>query len=277
MTASNLGDRVAMESAFSAVNSLRFSPGASRFELYRADVIYYCAIFERANAIESSHQLAIEARRIDDIEQSCRGLRNAAEALTIFGFSSDAHELLHESRALAAQLQYPAQTVAADLRLADLSIFAMDIDGARAYLASAADSIIRHELTARTVRADLQYYSCWEALLSNDLKRASKSARELRRILREFKNGIANHAVVSTSLATFRGRATADVVKDFHELKSIIGNKARASTEQHYLAALLLFSRTTASENDAPSFVRAQFERIQSSGPAIWPFLTSLL
>ncbi len=276
MTAANLGDRIAMESAFNSVNSLRFSAGVSSFELCRAEVIYYCSICEREKTIQASHQLAIEARRIDDIEQSCRGLRNAAEALTSFGFSDDAHALLHESRALATQLHYPAQTVAADLRLADLSIFAMDVEGARAYLASAAESIIRHELTARTVRADLQYYSCWEAIISNDLKSAVKFSRELRRILKEFKNGAANHAIISTTLATFSGRATTEAVHDFHRLKSIIGGNARVATEQHYLAAMLLFSRSTNSEKDAQVFVRGQFQRIESSGATIWPFLTSL-
>jgi hypothetical protein len=167
--------------------------------------------------------------------------------------------------------------VAADLRLADLCIFDMDAEGARAYLTTAESTIVREGLTARTGRADLQYYSCWEAIIVNDLKRATKAAKDLRRILREFKQGTAHHAVVSTGLATFRGTATRESTKDFLELKSIIGTKAHASTEQHYLAALLLFSRAIPSQDETAEFVRSQFARIESSGREVWPFLKALL
>ncbi len=276
-TASNLDDRQALDSAFAAVNSVRFSAEVSIFDLCRADVIYYSSILERTKAIECSRQLAIESRKVYDIEQSCKGLRNAAEALASFGLSGDACALLHESRALATQLHYPAQTVAADLRLADRSILDMDADGARAYLRSAADLIIREELTARTARADLHYFSCWEALISDDIKRATRAARELRRILRDFKTGTAHHAVVSTNLATYSGRITNEVVKEFYELKAIIGTKAHATAEQHYLAAIVLFSRTMSDEKEATDFATAQIDRIKTSGREVWPFLTSLL
>ncbi len=276
-TAANLDDRLALESAFGAVNSVRFSPGISRFELCRADVIYYSSVSERSKALACSRELAMEARKVDDIEQSCRGLRNAAQALTSFGHPDEAQELLHESRSLAAQLHYPAQTVAADLRLADLSILSMDTESARAYLASAAEAIVRHGLTAKTARADLLYFLCWEAILSNDNKRAAKSARELRRMLREFRDGTARHSVVCADLVSYCGRATAESKRGFRDLKSIIGNKAHASCEQYYLAALVVFARSTESEEDIYDFARSQLDRIQKNGPAVWPFLASLL
>jgi hypothetical protein len=148
--ASNLSDAAGLESGFRAVNSLRFSPGINRFDLHRADVIYFASIGSRDDAIASAILLAEESRCVSDIQLACKGLRNAAEVCCHYGQRSVAQSYIHESRLIAAELLYPSQVVRADVALADLCLHEMDIEGASAYLEDAERLLLKHQIILRS-------------------------------------------------------------------------------------------------------------------------------
>lgn len=275
--ASNRNDLEGLTSAYRAVNAVRFGAGVNPFDAHRADVIYFASTGKRAKALSSAKLLAESARVVNDVELACTGLRNAAEAMSAFGDVGAAQTFLLESREIAAGLQYHAQVIRADLRLADLCLSQMDQEGARAYLTSAEEAADRHHLYSPLLIADLSLYKCWEALVRDDLAQAQRAARALDRAFQGKRHGTAQWTRLSVRLATFRGKRSRDDARDFALLKASIGSCAYYPTEQQSLTALLLYSRGSAEHSAVSEFVRDQLPRISASGRSVWPFLTRTL
>ena len=277
IAAANLGEREAMENAFEAVNAVRYSPDVNRFDLHRAELIYFASFGDRTKALACAKRVAEESRTVSDVHLACKGFRNAAEAMALFGEIGDAQSMIHEARALAVELQYPAQIASADVRLADLAIEVMDTEGARTYLASAEQIIFEYRLTMRVLLADVNFHSCWEALMREDLQKAAKAAKAVVRLLRDQKLGVSLSALLGVQLATHRGRVTKETHSAFERLKASIGSTPYNANEQRSLAALLLFARNTGELSEVSEFVGAQVLRLEAAGRTVWPYLLTSL
>ncbi|NJL17955.1 MAG: hypothetical protein HC938_12960 [Nitrospira sp.] len=277
MAASNLGDRYALDTAYRVVKSLPSVSEADEFALCRADVIYFSCIEERSPALESADRLVDASRRVKDVELACRGLRNAAEARTIFGRTREARALLYEARDIAARLQYPAQVATIDLQLADLALDEVDIVCARAYLEAAARTISSHSLDTKILRADLLLHSCWEAIVSHDDPRAAKTARALHRLNRVERHSTAYFATLATKLATHNGAWTKEELRELDALKACTTNSLFAWISQRSIAGILIFATKCGKYTEVGSFVETQIQRIEARGQSVWPFLHELL
>jgi hypothetical protein len=239
-------------------------------------VIFYCSIGDESRALFSAEKLAAEARVVRNIRLACAGLRNAAEALNAFGRSSGAQALLHEAHSLALTLDYPIESAILTLKLADLAIEQLDLDGARSYLHAAEHTIREHELTLPVLVADLHFHTCWEAVLGGDNALALKASRALARTVRGAQ-GTARSAVLCTRLATHQGRVTADLLRDAEDLRELILKQPRGLNEQHSLAALLLFSQASNSHHELAVFAMSRANELAATPSAVRPFLQHLM
>ena len=274
LMASNISDNSAMTSAFQAVNSVRHSPDANPFDICRADVIYHTSMGHRAKALESAKLLAEASRIVPDVQLACKGLRNAAEVHCVYGERDRAQSLLHEAKGLASDLEYYSQSALTDLRLADLCLEEMDIDGAAAYRNSAASTIERNDLKAATLIADLYLNTCWLALLQEDISRAQRAARVVCKQVGNSQSGTTLWAALGVKLATHRGARSQAVVRDFTRLKASIGSRPFYAMEPFSLAALLLSTKGSDAHDETSKFVRSQFPRLNKTGVGVWPFIT---
>ena len=276
--ASNHEDLKGLDSAYRAVRSVRHSPDINPFDLCRADVIYFATKGSTVQAHAAAHRLAISARTVPDIQLACKGLRNAAQVCAMYGDTSSAQAYLHESRLLASELQYFAQIAWADLRLADLCLTDMDIDGAKEYLEDAANIVAKNRLLAPLLEADLNLFTCWVSLVSGDFQRAQRSGRILlRRISSAQRTGTALWTFLGVKLATRRGAYTKDVRRDVDLLRSSIGKHPFYPNEHLSLAALLLGTHGTPAHKEVSDFVSDQFPRLCTSGRGVWPLITANL
>ena len=274
--ASNLGDSIALREAHRAVNAVRYSVDASPFDLCRADLIYFASMGIRDQALECARKLCIESRIVRDVQLACKGFRNAAEVFSTFGDSKTAQALLHESRSLAASLEYHSQVAWADIRLADLCIEAMDIEGASAYLQCATNVVEANSLLAPLLVGDLNLHRCWEALLRGDISRAQRSSRVVARKMNSSRCGTALWTVQSVRLATHRGNDSREMSRDFASLRASVGSRAFYPNEQLSLAALILYANGRRERSEVTNFVADQFSRIEASGRQIWSYLREI-
>ena len=272
--ASNLGDEQGLQSAFRAVNAVRFSPDINSFDLCRADVIYSTSIGAREQALTSASLLAEASRSVSDIQLACKGLRNAAQVCSHYGLLDRAQSYLHESRILATELEYPSQVVRADIALADLCLYDMDTDGASAYLTSAESILLRHRIKSPLLETDINLFRCWEALILGNFQTGQRAARVVMRRLSGGQHaGSALWTLLSVKLASRGGSLTNAVRKDIQILQSSIGSQMYYSNEHHSLAALLLTTRATTMESEMKLFVRAQIKRLELRGRKVWPLI----
>ena len=272
--ASNLADAIGMAKAFQAVDSLRHSPDVNPFDVCRADLIYFASSGQRTRAIKGAFRLAEAARVVPDIQLACKGLRNAAQVCSTYGDKAGAQAMLHESRALASSLEYHAQTAWCDLRLAHLALEDMDVDGARAYIACAAEIALRNRLPARLLSFDIHLFSSWEALVRGDFPRAQKASRALARQLPGPHSGTTRWTLLGAKLATRSGAYSQAVKRDTAILLASIGSIAFYPAEELSLAALVISSADTPDHTDTCNFVKAQFPRIKAMGNTVWPMIT---
>jgi hypothetical protein len=276
--ASNHEDTAGLESAYRAVSAVRHSPDINPFDLCRADLIYFATTGQRIKAQEAAHRIAVLSRTIPDIQLACKGLRNAALVCGVYGDTSRAQAYLHESRLIASELQYFAQVAWADIRLADLCLLEMDTAAAREYLDDAADIIVKNRLHIPLLEADLNLFTCWEALATNEFQRAQRSARiVMRRISGAQRTGSALWTYLGVKLATRRGAFTKEVRRDVDLLKSSIGRSLFYPNEHLSLAALLLGTRGTPAHRETSEFVAIQIKRLNSSGRGVWHMISDNL
>ena len=277
--ASNTGDTAGLSAAFQAVNAVRHAPDINLFDSCRADLIYFASIGDMPRAVDCAGELTEQSRVIQDVQMACKGLRNAAEILATTGFTGRAQSLLHESRALAAKLEYSKQVAWADIRLADLALECMDTDSAREYLTSASRIVEANTLGEPLLLVDLGVQKCWEALLRGDTVAASKAARVVQRRMQKAYSGPGAVAwtLASIKLATDSCSSVSEKSRVFESLRASIGSRPYYPNEPISLAALLLASKNTSSHATISNFVESQFPRIESVGRAIWPFLRSNL
>jgi len=275
--AANRGDSTALCSAYQAVNGVRHSDLASRFDVYRADLIFFASTGELLKAREAATLLTNESRVVADVQLACTGLRNAAEIFAYCGDSAQAQGLLLESRSLAARLKYHAHTVKADLRLAALALLTMDTEGCRAYLDSAKRVLDNHQLRVPVLYFDLQLYSSWEAVICGDVASAGRAARALFRNVRGSQSGNSLWAVLATKLASHRGKFSKETKRDHDILVSSITAVQYYSNEHLTLAALLLCTQRTDLESFTRNFVSNRIRQIELTDQAIWPFVIKLL
>jgi hypothetical protein len=275
--ASNLNDKHALQAAFLSVNAVRYSSEVQTFDLCRADLIYYTSMDEREKALACAHELAAEARIVNDVDLACRGLRNASMTLSHYGHFADAQRVLHEARSLGSKLEYHAQTVLTDLSLAELCLEEMDLIGTVAYLETAEEAMYRHEIQAAGLVIDLNFVRCWERLIFGDIQSAQRAARKVVKKLQGAKNGIMLWTALSVKLATQGGAHTRQSNKEHAILRASIGSKAFYPHEPFNLCALLIYSRGTVQHEEQKFFVSGQLERLRANGRPTWPFLSSLL
>jgi len=274
--ASNLNDQSGLEKAFRAVNEVRHAPDVSPFDVCRAELIFHASSGHKSEALEAAVALAQQARVVADVQLACKGLRNAAEVLSTYGRTTVAKGLLHESRTLAADLEYFAQVAWADIRLADLCIEEMDAECSAFYLQSASEVISHNRLLAPLLSVDFHMSSCWFSLLENNFPAAQKAVRAVARRLRS-SSGTPSLAYLAAKLATRGGSFSKDVRKDLSTLKASIGARPLYPNEPLSIAALLLTTRDTDSEKSCKDFVTAQLPRLTSDRGVVWPFITRLL
>ena len=272
--ASNLSDTEGLDRAFQAVNAIRHSPDVNPFDVCRADVIYFASRGFRDDALKGSIRLAEASRVVPDVQLACKGMRNAADVCSYYGDRATAQALLHEARILASDLEYFTQAAWTDLRLADLCIETMDADGASAYIQSAAEISDKNRILSPLLAADINLFTCWEALLRGDHARAQKAARVVGRRLHGAQLGTALWTLVSVKLATHRGAYSKEVRKETAILRESIGSRPFHPNEKYSLAALLLSTKSTPFHAEMSTFVESQFPRIVSYGQEIWPMIT---
>jgi len=273
---SNLNDAVGLDSAYRAVNAVRLSPDVSVFDICRADLIYHASRGNRDTALGLAQKLAGESRSVADIQMACRGLRNAADVYSTYGYRAVATGLLNESRILASELDYFAQIAWADIRLADIHIEELDFDGAREHSQSAALIIDKNRLLAPLLSADLHLTLCWESIIRGDSQAAQRAARV---VARRFgtASGTPHLAHLAAKLATRGGAFTIAVRRDLSTLKASIGSLPFYSNEQMSLAALVLTTRDTVDEAETHAFVAEQIPRLHKERGSVWPFITQVL
>ena len=274
--ASNLGDQLSLERAFRAVSEVRYSPDVSAFDVCRAELIFHASSGNKTEALDAAMALAQQARVVADVQLACKGLRNAAEVLSTYGRRTTAKGLLHESRTLAADLEYFAQIAWADIRLADLSIEEMDVEGAVFYLQSASEIVLHHRLLAPLLSADLHLTTCWTSLLQNNFPAAQRAARAVARRLSS-SSGTPSFAYLAAKLATRGGAFSKDVRKDLAALRASIGIRPHYPNEPQSIAALLLATRNTDAADSVKELVISQLPRLESNRGTVWPFITQLL
>ena len=276
LVASNLNDVAALESAFQSVNAVRHSADINKFDLYRADLIYYATVADRDMALTCANELARESRTVNDVALACTGFRNAASVYSYFGAPGDAQRVLHESRALAARLEYSAQVAMADVGLAEMSLQEMDMDGVAAYLESAEETIIRNDVKALAHTVDVHFLRCWERLIVGDRQGAQRSAKVVVRKLHAAKEGTSLWTATSVKLATQGGARNRQSEKEFAALRLSIGTRLFYPYEQFNLCALLLYTRNTPMHAQAQETVRSHLDGSAASYRTIWPYLNSL-
>ena len=247
------------------------------FGVHRAELIYSVSTGDRRLAILSAQLLVDECRIVQDVELACKGLRNAAEAFATYGEYAEAQAALHESRSLAVTLRYDLHVAKADLRLADLSIHGMDSASAFAYIDAARSTIDASGLQSPLLIADLSLFSCWASVVAGDLPAAAKAARQMSRCFRGPQQGNANYSLLAVKLATFRGKRSREIQRDFNVLRSSISTHVHYPLEQYSLAALLLADHEARLDDEIRTFVGDQFPRLMASGCSIWPFLHDIL
>jgi hypothetical protein len=247
------------------------------FGIHRADLIYSVSTGDRDLAISSANLLVEASRTVLDVELACKGLRNAAEAFARYGEYGKAQAALHESRSLSVKLKYDVHVAKADLRLADLSIHHMDSSSAFAYIDAARSTIERNSLRSPLLIADLSLFSCWASVISGDSPAAAKAARQMARCFRGPQQGTPIYSLLCVRLATFRGKGSRELQRDFNVLRLSISSHAHYPLEQYSLAALVLADQEAALDTNLRTFVTDQFPRITSSGCTIWPFLKELV
>lgn len=274
VVASNRDDTEGLHSAFRAVNTIRHSPDVNPFDVCRADVIYFASIGSRDDAIAGASLLADASRSVSDIQLACKGLRNAAEVCAHYGLADIAQRYLHESRILAVELEYPSQVVRADLALADLCLYDLDVDGASAYLGDAETQILKYRIKSPLLETDINLFRCWEALIRGDFPAGQKAARVvIRRLSGGQHSGSAVWTLLSVKLATRGGALTRAVRKDIELLQSSIASRPFYSNEHYSLAALLLTTRQTPMATEMCDFVQPHLARLEARGRRVWPFV----
>lgn len=277
--ASNAGDRRMLNVAYEALNTVRHCNDTALFDVRRADLIYSATIGDRRQAIHDAQLLAAACRDISDIQLVCKGLRNAAEALACFGEQAQAQALLLDARETAARLEYTKQVAVADIRLADMAIERMDIDGAKRHLQFAFEAMELHSSFVPLFGIDLHVFSCWLAVLQGDVASASKAARAVARRVQRVAplTGMAQWTTLAVKLAAHQGGDNAALRQATAELKESVASREYYPNEQYCLASILLSERRHGRANESKDFVRAQLPRLQSKGRAVWPFLVTLL
>jgi hypothetical protein len=273
---SNLNDAEGLISAYRSVNAVRQSPDVSFFDLCRADLIYHASCGNRDLALVHAQALAQEARSVADIHLACRGLRNAAQVYSTYGFLGIAKGLLHESRILASDLDYFAQTAWADIRLAEVCIEEMDLDGAREHNESASSIIDKNRLLAPLLSGDLHLALSWEAIVRGDFQSAQRAARVVTRRFGQAP-GIPYLAHLAAKLATRGGAFTKIVNREISVLKASVGNLPFYYNEQMSLAALVMTTTDTKVESEIHAFVAAEIPRLRAERGSVWPVITDAL
>lgn len=275
--ASAFNDKSALNAAFASVNAVRHSAEINAFDLRRADLIYHASIGDRESALTCAHDLVTEARIVRDVELACTGFRNASTVFAHYGELAAAQRVLHESRSLAALLEYHAQTASTDLNLAELCLDEMDMAGVAAYLDSADTIIHRHEIKTASHTIDYNLVRCWERVIARDQQSAQRAARLAIKKLHGAKDGTLLWTMLSMKLATFAGAHTRQSDRDAGALRSSIGSRKFYPHEQFNLCALLLYTRGTPNQIAEKEFVKGQTNRFLAEGRHVWPYLTLLL
>ena len=274
--ASNIHDEAGLEAAFRAVNAVKHFPDVNRFDVERAELIYYASIGNRTAATTSAWRLAAEARVVKDVNLACLGLRNASAALIYYGDLNAGQSLLLESRVLASQLEYHAQAMRADIRLGELCLLNMDLDGARAYLDSAEDIMSRDRIKSNNLCSDLFHMQCWHALVRGDAVRANHLGRASVRLIEKPAEGTALWSTLSTKVATHQGKRTRLSDREFDALKHSLGCMPFYENEQLSLAAILLYAKRERIDADTLALVRSHCTRIQNEHGFLWDYLRKL-
>ena len=277
--ASDNGDNKALDSAMSALNAVRHFQGENSFELHRGDLIYAASTGNRKAALTSATFLADACRDINDIQLSCKGMRNAAQVLLTFGEVNRAQALLLESRDLADRLGYIKQVAWTDVRLADLALETMDLEGAGTYIASAAALSRRHEIETPMLLLDLEVQRCWAALLDGNRALAAKAARSATRQSKrvDVTTGTALWTLMAVKLATHSGQVTEHSRQSFTILCSSIGSRIFYPNEHFSLAGMLLFSAQSREEAEMRRLTHAQLKVQAASGRVPWRYILDLL
>ncbi len=277
--ASDSGDQKALLAANKALNGVRHYAGSNPFDVHRGDLIFAASSGNRNDALQSAGLLATACREINDIQLACKGMRNAAQVLATFGEMDSAQALLLESRELADRLGYMKQVAWVDIRLADLAIENMDLEGARSYVTSASTITRSNQIETPMLLLDLEVQRCWTSILDGDISQAGKAARSASRQSKraDVGSGTALWTLLAVKLATHTGGISEDVRSGFSVLRSSIGSRVFYPNEHFSLAGLLLSAHANKAKEETRGLAEGQLAAHVRFGRKPWPFIVQLL
>jgi AAA ATPase domain len=275
--ADNLGDLGKLNSAFAVVRSLQACRDVQPFDVARAELIFRTCTFDISNVVECAERLAIEARRVRDIELACLGFRNAADALQQIGQGLLSSKYLHESLALATRYKYPSLIAQSYCCLAIHELMQCNCEASGAYLNAALENDI-HSLGSEDYwSGEIEFASLWRYVLLGDAVSGAKHAKRLVRLFGKDLNMAAKTSVSASRLATSSGRWSVSMSKDLECCLTGLTEIGPRPIAQRAAAAILLSTKARPERPLAIEAVMSWVARTESLGVQVWPFVSQLL